>query len=150
TATRSPCRSPRGPPIRSLRPRPARASAYPTRAEAAGTSPPAPPRREPPRSECASRASCALSPKPGSSVLRRLHLLARPAEPPLPLPVPVDRGVERDRIEVGPQHVGEVQLGVGELPQQEVRDPLLPTGTDEQVGLGCVRHREEGLQLLRA
>ena len=41
--------------------------------------------------------------------------------------------------EVGPQRVGEVELGVGRLPQQEVRQPLLARGADEQVELAAAR-----------
>ena len=82
--------------------------------------------------------------------LRRLHLLAGAAEAPLALPIPIDRGVERGGVEIGPQHVGEIELGVGELPQQEVRDPLLAAGADEQVGLRRVGHREDTARAPRA
>ena len=47
-------------------------------------------------------------------------------------------GVEGGRREVGPQHVGEVELGVRRLPDQEVADALLATGADEQVEIGQV------------
>src|SRR5437868_1691688 len=40
--------------------------------------------------------------------------------------------------EVGPQHARDVQLRVRDLPQQEVRDPLLAGRADEQVGVGTV------------
>ena len=46
------------------------------------------------------------------------------------------------RVEVGPQRVGEVELGVGELPQQEIADALLAAGADEEVRLRRVAHRE--------
>ena len=36
-------------------------------------------------------------------------------------------------VEVGPQPLGEVELGVGAFPQQEVRQPLLAAGADQQV-----------------
>ena len=43
--------------------------------------------------------------------------------------------VERGGIEIGPQRVGEIELGVGELPQQEIADALLAAGADEEVRL---------------
>ena len=60
-----------------------------------------------------------------------------------------ERGVEGGGVEVRPQQVGEVQLGVRELPEQEVGDALLAAGADEQVRLRRVRHREERLERLR-
>ena len=51
-------------------------------------------------------------------------------------------------VEVGPQLVGEDQLGVGGLPQQVVGQPLLAAGADDQVGvvhLGRVEQRAERL-----
>jgi len=41
-------------------------------------------------------------------------------------------------LEVRPHAVGEDQLGVGALPEQEVRESLLAAGTDQQID---VRHR---------
>src|SRR5919202_6766176 len=38
--------------------------------------------------------------------------------------------------EIGPQGVRHVELGVGYLPEQEVRDPQFPAGADHQVNLG--------------
>src|SRR5690348_5689193 len=75
-------------------------------------------------------------------VVLRLHLLARAPEAALAPGVRRYRGRQRARVEIGPQQVGVIKLGVGELPQQEVGDPLLAARADEQVGLGCVRHRE--------
>ena len=40
------------------------------------------------------------------------------------------------RAEVGPERVGEDELGVGRLPEHEVRDPELAGGADQQVDLG--------------
>src|ERR687890_1734003 len=40
--------------------------------------------------------------------------------------------------EVGPQRIRHVELGVGYLPEQEVRDAQLAAGTDHQVDLGYV------------
>ena len=38
--------------------------------------------------------------------------------------------------EVGPAERHEDELGVGELPEQEVADPLLAAGADQQIGVG--------------
>ena len=69
-------------------------------------------------------------------------LLAGAAEAPLAAAIRGDRRVERRGVEVRPQRVGEIELAVGELPQQEVADALLAAGADEKVGLGRVAHRE--------
>ena len=75
------------------------------------------------------------------------ELLAGAAEAALAPAVRGDRGVERRGVEVGPQRLGEVELGVRELPQQEVADALLAAGADEEVGLGRVAHREIGREV---
>src|SRR5690606_29472298 len=36
-------------------------------------------------------------------------------------------------FEIGPVQIGEVQLGIGQLPQQEIADPPLAPGTDAQI-----------------
>ena len=43
-----------------------------------------------------------------------------------------------------PQHVGEIELRVGELPQQEIADALLAAGADEQIRLGRVASARYG------
>jgi hypothetical protein len=57
------------------------------------------------------------------------------AEPP----VPALEGHQRFEVvglpEVGPQRVGEEELRVRRLPQQEVAQPQLAAGPDEQVGV---------------
>ena len=67
---------------------------------------------------------------------RRLTCALGAAEAPLAAGVPGERRIERRGVEVGPEDVGEVQLRVGELPQQEIADALLAAGADQQVGLG--------------
>src|SRR3954463_13421791 len=60
---------------------------------------------------------------------RRSRLRSRPvhaSEAPIPALVLAD-GVEEVRTaEVGPENVGEHELGVRALPQQVIRDPVLP------------------------
>src|SRR5687767_6953478 len=46
-----------------------------------------------------------------------------------------ERGLERSPVEVRPERVAEDELGVSALPQQEVRDPLLAAGPDQEVGV---------------
>ena len=46
------------------------------------------------------------------------------------------------RWKSGHRHVGEVQLGVGEIPQQEIADALLPAGADQQVRVRQAGERE--------
>ena len=48
----------------------------------------------------------------------------------------VERRAEVVGAEVGPERVGEDELRVRRLPEQEVRDPELARGADEKVDLG--------------
>src|SRR5687768_17551780 len=80
--------------------------------------------------------------------LRLLELLAGATEAPLAAAVGCDRRIQRRAVEIGPERVGEVQLGVRELPQQEVADALLAPGADEEVGLRRVAHGKVGRKLL--
>src|SRR5690606_19372818 len=45
----------------------------------------------------------------------------------------VERRFEIDRFEVRPQDVGEIELGIGRLPEQEVREPHFARGTDQEI-----------------
>src|SRR5580698_1514600 len=49
-----------------------------------------------------------------------------------------DRLVEVTPAHVGPEDLGEDQLAVGQLPEQEVRDAGLARGANDQVGVGHV------------
>ncbi len=46
------------------------------------------------------------------------------------------RGLERRPVEVRPEHGCEDELGVGRLPQQEIRQALLARGADDEVRIG--------------
>ena len=39
------------------------------------------------------------------------------------------------RVEFGPHPLGEVQLGIGTFPEQEVRQPLLTRGADDEIDI---------------
>src|SRR5438552_1076899 len=66
---------------------------------------------------------------------------AKPAAP-LAAAVRSDGLVERRGVEVGPQRLGEVELAIRELPQQEVADALLAAGADEEIRLRRIVDRE--------
>jgi hypothetical protein len=51
----------------------------------------------------------------------------------------VDGGAQLVGVEVGPGDVGEVELGVGGLEQQEVAQPPLAAGANDQIGVGRPR-----------
>ena len=59
-----------------------------------------------------------------------------PAEPALALPIFADRGFERGAVEIGPIGRHEYQFTIGRLPEQEIRQPLLAAGADNQIGIG--------------
>src|SRR5206468_8558311 len=63
-------------------------------------------------------------------------LLAEAAEAPLAAAEILQRASEIGAVEVGPHLRGEDELGVGALPQQEVRESLLAAGADQQVDVG--------------
>src|SRR5262249_14438383 len=70
------------------------------------------------------------------------------AEPAPALLVRRERLFERAAVEVGPELVAEHELRVGALPEQEVRNPLLAAGADQEVGIVHLRRVEPGPELL--
>ena len=44
-------------------------------------------------------------------------------------------GFQRFGIEVGPEHIGDVNLGVGQLPEQEIAEAVFPAGAYQQIGI---------------
>ena len=60
------------------------------------------------------------------------------AEPAFAPAIFGDRAFERGAVEVGPVGRNEHQFAVGRLPEQEVRQPLLAAGADDQIGVGQV------------
>jgi len=62
------------------------------------------------------------------------------------VPVVAD-GLEQLRsAEIGPEHVAEVQLGVGEPVEQEVGDATLTTGTDDEIGIAVFEAGHEPVE----
>src|SRR3974377_443625 len=59
--------------------------------------------------------------------------------PTLPAAEFVDRLFQVALGEIGPQGLGEDQLGIGALPEQKVADALLATGADQQVRVRNIR-----------
>src|SRR5271156_6475306 len=74
--------------------------------------------------------------------LRLAELLAGAAEAPFPPAVGGEGILKRGGVEIRPQRIREIQFRISKLPEQEVADALLAARTDEQVGLGCVAHRQ--------
>src|SRR5690606_39660899 len=72
---------------------------------------------------------------PRAPLLPGLPLL-HPPEAAVAVLVVADGGVEGLAAEVGPEGLRDVELGVGDLPEEEVRDAHLAAGADEEVGVG--------------
>src|SRR6266540_4234527 len=96
----------------------------------------------------AATPASANSHQPRRSPARAAGRRARPPRAKLEVPLPaaeaapaagvvVESGAELVLAEIGPERVDEDQLGIGELPQEKVRNPQLAGGTDQEVG---VRH----------
>src|SRR5438445_9250064 len=67
---------------------------------------------------------------------RQTHLLARAAKPALATGKDVE-GVEKVVArEVGPEHIGEIELGVGRLDEQEIAETLLAARADHEIDVG--------------
>src|SRR5690242_5521738 len=66
------------------------------------------------------------------------QLLCRQSEAPLARTEGRQRRFELRQVEIRPQHVTDEDLGVGEIPQQEIADTEIATGADEQIGIGHV------------
>src|SRR5437867_8694692 len=64
-----------------------------------------------------------------------LHLLGDATESSLALLILRERLEELGFPKIRPQRLGDVDLGVGALPQKEVRDAHFAAGADEQIGI---------------
>src|SRR5512146_666010 len=77
-------------------------------------------------------ALSSLRPGRGSAPGLR-QLSGREAEAPLPARKELERGRELLAVEVGPEAIAEIELRVGDVPEQEVADPPLAAGADQEV-----------------
>lgn len=65
------------------------------------------------------------------------HVLHRP-ETTIAMLVIQQRTQEFIAIKIWPEHVGEIEFRIGDLPEEEVRDAHLARCADEQVGVGYI------------
>ena len=64
------------------------------------------------------------------------------AEPALAPAIFGDRALERRAVEIRPIDRHEHEFAVGRLPQQEIGQPLLAAGADDEIGIGQIRRVE--------
>src|SRR5215470_4332588 len=78
-----------------------------------------------------------LTDRPGNSsaVTATTPPTSHPTEAPLAAMKVRDRAIQLQRAEIGPQRRRDPQLGVRDLPQEEVRDPHLAARANEQIGI---------------
>src|SRR5215471_1953053 len=70
------------------------------------------------------------------------------AEPALAAAVFGERLLEHGAVEVGPMRGDEDELAIGSLPQQEVGEPLLAAGADDEIGIRQIGRVEKESELL--
>src|SRR5262245_36000752 len=63
---------------------------------------------------------------------------SQPSKPPMPPVVLLERVVELQFAEIGPERLRHQQFGVGDLPEQKIADAHFAAGADEQVRIGQV------------
>src|SRR5207253_1978791 len=71
-----------------------------------------------------------------------------PTVPPLALLIRKDRLEQVAAAEVGPERLGDVDLGVGDLPEQVVADAHLAARPNQQIWIRLPRGVEEARELL--
>ena len=84
------------------------------------------------REPCPARPPARLRPR------SRSGFRGQTAEPALSPGIFGDRAFERGLVEIRPMDRHEHQFAVGRLPHQEVRQPLLAAGADDQIGIGNI------------
>src|SRR5690349_15886407 len=77
-----------------------------------------------------------------STAGRSAHLFAGQAEATFARGEGSQCRLEVRHVEIGPQRLADVQLGVGQIPQQEIADAVIATGADEQIRIADLRERE--------
>ncbi len=112
---------------------------------------PAAPGRPPSRSACRDHSSVPswVRPRTARSV-PPLHRLSADKSQPTPRTIaPLATGEFRQRrrelggVEIGPEHIQEDQLGIGALPEEEIRQALLSARADQQIRVGHHCRRQE-------
>jgi len=73
---------------------------------------------------------------PGVGGVLVLDLFLGEAEAAVPLAVGIQGGQEVFFPEIGPQGVGDVEFGIGRLPEEKVAQAVLAAGADHQVRVG--------------
>src|SRR5262245_61003445 len=79
-------------------------------------------------------AGAPRGPCPETGIARRMHS----TEAPVAVPECADGVREVSGLEVGPAHRREPKLGVGRLPKQEVAEPLLTPGANDEVDVSIL------------
>src|SRR5262245_37845882 len=92
------------------------------------------------RSPCCARPCSAPTTASGS------RLRDETSEPTLAAAVFGERLLQDSAVEVGPVGGNEYEFAVGRLPQQEVGEPLLAAGADDEVGIRQIRRVEKAGQ----
>src|SRR6185369_1154894 len=90
------------------------------------------------------KATAAVASLVRSTQTFALGLFPGTAESPLAALKMRDGVQELALPEIRPERVGHVDLGVSDLPQQEIADAHLPARPDEQIGIGDPRRSEMG------
>ena len=121
-------------------PRTRRTASRPHRRPRSRAAPARPPRATRKRRLLAPASGMPVALSSGSASATRHDPVLRDqaAEPPLAAAVFGDRALERGAVEIRPVDRHEHEFAVGRLPQQEVGQPLLAAGADDEVGIGQI------------
>ena len=71
-----------------------------------------------------------------------LHLIAGAAKTPLPVGIPLQGRIQFLLVKLRPEDFREIQLCIGQLPEEEIADATFPARTDKQVRLRQIREAE--------
>src|SRR5438105_1851315 len=93
-------------------------------------------------------SNAGLQDRPRATLAVTTISMSHAAEPSRPALEFENRFVERARGEVRPEVGGDPELGVRDLPQEEVRDPHLAARPDEEIGIGHVRRVQRATHVL--
>src|SRR5438132_1223358 len=92
--------------------------------------------------------SCSRLSPPATPVEVDRLTTVHPPKPPLAGLEAANRLQKIQLLKVGPVDVHEVELCVGGLPQQEVAEPVFPSGADQQIRVGEVGSKQTALDLV--